>query len=69
MQQNGVPFDKEKPAVTSGVRVGTPACTTRGFGVAEFRDVGRVMADVLDGLAEGADMEAIGAPVAKKCGR
>jgi glycine hydroxymethyltransferase len=49
--KNGVPFDPEKPTVTSGVRLGTPAGTTRGFGVAEFRQVGRMIVDVLDGLA------------------
>jgi glycine hydroxymethyltransferase len=49
--KNGVPFDPEKPTVTSGVRLGTPAGTTRGFGVAEFRQVGTLIADVLDGLA------------------
>ena len=50
--KNGVPFDPEKPAVTSGVRLGSPAGTTRGFGVAEFREVGRMIAEVLDGLAQ-----------------
>jgi glycine hydroxymethyltransferase len=49
--KNGVPFDPEKPTVTSGVRLGSPAGTTRGFGVAEFRDIGRMIAEVLDGLA------------------
>ena len=49
--KNGVPFDPEKPTVTSGIRVGSPAGTTRGFGVAEFRTIGRLMAEVLDGLA------------------
>ena len=49
--KNGVPFDPEKPMVTSGVRLGAPAGTTRGFGVAEFRDVGRMIAEVLDGLS------------------
>jgi glycine hydroxymethyltransferase len=49
--KNGVPFDPEKPTVTSGVRLGTPAATTRGFGVAEFREVGRLIVEVLDGLA------------------
>jgi glycine hydroxymethyltransferase len=48
--KNGVPFDPEKPTVTSGVRLGTPAGTTRGFGVAEFRQVGELIGDVLDGL-------------------
>jgi glycine hydroxymethyltransferase len=49
--KNGIPFDPEKPAVTSGVRLGTPAGTTRGFGVAEFREVGKLIGQVLDGLA------------------
>jgi glycine hydroxymethyltransferase len=49
--KNGVPFDPEKPTVTSGIRLGAAAATTRGFGVAEFREVGRLIAEVLDGLA------------------
>ena len=49
--KNGVPFDPEKPQVTSGIRVGSPAGTTRGFGVAEFQLIGHLMAKVLDGLA------------------
>jgi glycine hydroxymethyltransferase len=49
--KNGIPFDTEKPTITSGVRLGTPAATTRGFGVAEFRAVGHLIGDVLDGLA------------------
>jgi glycine hydroxymethyltransferase len=54
--KNGVPFDPERPTVTSGIRLGTPAATTRGFGIAEFQDVGRLIIEVLDGLAEnGAD--------------
>jgi glycine hydroxymethyltransferase len=51
--KNGVPFDPEKPTVTSGIRLGTPAGTTRGFGVAEFQEVGRLINEVLDGLAVG----------------
>ena len=50
--KNGVPFDPEKPAVTSGVRLGSPAGTTRGFGTAEFRQVGEMIVEVLRGLAE-----------------
>jgi glycine hydroxymethyltransferase len=50
--KNGVPFDPEKPMVTSGIRLGAPAGTTRGFGVAEFQEVGRMIAEVLDGLAK-----------------
>jgi glycine hydroxymethyltransferase len=53
--KNGIPFDPEKPTVTSGIRLGTPAGTTRGFGPAEFRRVGELIADVLDGLAVNAE--------------
>ncbi|RLL71381.1 serine hydroxymethyltransferase [Paenirhodobacter hankyongi] len=49
--KNGIPFDPEKPTVTSGVRLGTPAGTTRGFGEAEFREIGRLIVEVVDGLA------------------
>ncbi len=49
--KNGVPFDPAPPAVTSGIRVGSPAGTTRGFGPAEFAQIGDLIADVLDGLA------------------
>ncbi|WP_112663585.1 serine hydroxymethyltransferase [Microvirga flavescens] len=49
--KNGVPFDPEKPMVTSGIRLGTPAATSRGFGVAEFRKVGELIVEALDGLA------------------
>ena len=49
--KNGVPFDPEKPMVTSGIRLGTPAATTRGFGADEFRQVGLFIGEVLDGLA------------------
>ncbi|MAO57038.1 MAG: serine hydroxymethyltransferase [Rhodospirillaceae bacterium] len=53
--KNGVPFDPEKPTVTSGVRLGTPAGTTRGFGTDEFKQIGNLIADVLDGLAANPD--------------
>ena len=49
--KNAIPFDPEKPTVTSGIRLGTPAATTRGFGTAEFEQVGDLIADVLEGLA------------------
>jgi glycine hydroxymethyltransferase len=49
--KNGVPFDPEKPTITSGVRLGTPAGTTRGFGIAEFQEVGRLIRMTLEGLA------------------
>lgn len=48
--KNGVPNDPEKPMVTSGIRLGTPAGTTRGFGPAEFREIGKLIIEVLDGL-------------------
>lgn len=53
--KNGIPFDPEKPTVTSGVRLGTPAGTTRGFGVEEFRTVANLIGDVLDSLAQNAE--------------
>ena len=49
--KNAIPFDPEKPMVTSGIRLGAPAGTTRGFGPGEFRQIGELIAEVLDGLA------------------
>jgi glycine hydroxymethyltransferase len=58
--KNGIPFDPEKPMITSGIRVGSPACTTRGFGVAEFRQVGEMISEVLDVLSQkGAEEDAL----------
>jgi len=72
--KNGIPFDPEKPMVTSGVRVGTPVGTTRGFGVEEFKLVGELISDVLDGLAKNrednmAAEKAAGEKVADLCKR
>ena len=73
--KNGIPFDPEKPTVTSGVRLGTPAGTTRGFGESEFREIGRLIVEVVDGLAsngeEGnSDVEAaVKTKVAALCAR
>ncbi|MGC2630174.1 MAG: serine hydroxymethyltransferase, partial [Rhodomicrobium sp.] len=53
VNKNGVPFDPEKPAITSGIRAGSPAGTTRGFGVKEFSTVGSMIVSVLDGLKQG----------------
>ena len=65
--KNGVPFDPEKPMVTSGIRLGTPAATTRGFGKDEFRQVGLMIGEVLDGLASNSnDNSAVEAAVAEK---
>lgn len=64
--KNGVPFDPEKPAITSGIRVGSPAATTRGFGIAEFRQVGEFMVEVLDGLASGGDNSQVEKSVGEK---
>jgi glycine hydroxymethyltransferase len=73
--KNAIPFDPEKPAVTSGIRLGSPAATTRGFGAAEFRQVGQMIAEVLDGLSgsnDGANTtveQAVGKRVLELCGR
>ena len=73
--KNGIPFDTEKPTITSGVRLGTPAGTTRGFAEAEFRDIGRWITEVVDGLAangedgNGAVEAAVRAKVQALCDR
>ncbi|MBN9529156.1 MAG: serine hydroxymethyltransferase [Alphaproteobacteria bacterium] len=71
--KNGIPFDPEKPAVTSGIRLGTPALTTRGFGPAEFTVVADLIGDVLDALArgeeEGPSYDAVRQGVAQLCRR
>jgi glycine hydroxymethyltransferase len=54
--KNGVPFDPEKPMVTSGIRLGTPAATSRGFSAGEFRRVGQLIVETLDGLARNGDV-------------
>ena len=73
--KNGIPFDDEKPTVTSGIRLGSPAGTTRGFGTPEFRQIADWIVEVVDGLAangeEGnAAVEAkVKAEVAELCAR
>jgi glycine hydroxymethyltransferase len=73
--KNAIPFDPEKPTVTSGIRLGTPAATTRGFGPAEFRAVGLMISEVLDALGRSNDgsnaaaESAVGARVRELCAR
>ena len=73
--KNAIPFDPAKPAVTSGIRLGTPAATSRGFGVAEFEEIGRMIGEVLDGLSRSNDgtntavEEAVGKRVLELCAR
>jgi glycine hydroxymethyltransferase len=50
--KNAIPFDTEKPAITSGIRLGTPAGTTRGFGPAEFKEIGKLIVEVVDAVAK-----------------
>ena len=65
--KNGIPFDPEKPMITSGVRLGSPACTTRGFGPVEFRQVADLICEVLDGLSKSnGDNTAVETAVAAK---
>jgi glycine hydroxymethyltransferase len=68
--KNAIPFDPEKPTITSGVRLGSPAATTRGFGIEEFRQVGHLIGDVLDGLAasNSGDNTAVEATIRAKVG-
>jgi glycine hydroxymethyltransferase len=61
--KNGIPFDPLPPMQTSGLRVGSPAGTTRGFGPAEFRQIGKWIGEVLDGLKDGGDNSAVEAKV------
>ena len=73
--KNAIPFDPEKPAITSGIRLGSPAATTRGFGTAEFREIGLMIDEVLEGLSRSNDgandaaEAAVGARVQALCAR
>jgi glycine hydroxymethyltransferase len=73
--KNAIPFDPEKPAITSGVRLGSPAGTTRGFGIDEFLDIGLMINEVLEGLGHSNDgantavEQAVGARVKQLCAR
>ncbi len=61
--KNGIPFDPAKPAITSGIRLGTPACTTRGFGEAEFAKVAELIDRVLEAARAGEGLEQVSAQV------
>ena len=73
--KNAIPFDPEKPMITSGIRLGSPAATSRGFGATEFRQIGEMIDDVLEGLARSNDATntaaeaAVGARVQALCAR
>jgi glycine hydroxymethyltransferase len=67
--KNGIPFDPEKPMVTSGIRLGSPAGTSRGFRAAEFREIGNLIADVLDAKGEPAVVAATKAKAIDLCRR
>jgi glycine hydroxymethyltransferase len=74
--KNAIPFDPAKPAITSGIRLGSPAATSRGFGTAEFRQIGLMINDVLEGLQKSnsddgntAVEQAVGARVRELCAR
>ena len=73
--KNAIPFDPEKPAITSGIRLGSPAATSRGFGAAEFREIGLMIDEVLEGLSHSNDganavaEAAVGARVQALCTR
>jgi glycine hydroxymethyltransferase len=67
--KNGIPFDPEKPTVTSGIRLGSPAGTTRGFGQAEFRKIGEMIAEALDGQGDPAVEASVLARVREMCAR
>jgi glycine hydroxymethyltransferase len=72
--KNAIPFDPEKPTITSGIRLGTPAATTRGFGQAEFKQVAEMILEVLAGLAKnpednGAVEQRVRGRVAELCKR
>ena len=68
--KNSVPFDTEKPAITSGIRLGTPAGTTRGFGPAEFKEIGKLIVEVVDAVSKNGDDgdPAVEASVAERVG-
>jgi len=73
--KNAIPYDPEKPTITSGIRLGSPAATSRGFGTEEFRQVGLMINEVLEGLGRSNDgtntavEQAVGRRVQELCAR
>ena len=66
--KNAVPFDTEKPAITSGIRLGSPAGTTRGFGPAEFREIGKLIVEVVDAVGRKEELAGVEASVRERVG-
>ncbi len=69
VNKNGIPFDPQKPAVTSGIRIGSPAITTRGMGVSEAREIGKIIGEALDDVASRARIESLRGRVAELTSR
>ena len=69
MNKNAIPNDPQKPAVTSGIRIGSPAITTRGFRRAEVEELAELIADVLDNPSENANLERVAGEVKALCAR
>jgi glycine hydroxymethyltransferase len=69
VNKNGIPFDPQKPAITSGIRIGTPAVTTRGMGAAEAREIGKIIGEALDDVGTRTKMEKLRGRVAELTSR
>jgi glycine hydroxymethyltransferase len=69
VNKNGVPFDPQKPAITSGIRIGTPAVTTRGMGLAEAREIGKIIGEALDDVGPRRHLEKLRGRVAELTAR
>jgi glycine hydroxymethyltransferase len=69
VNKNGIPFDPQKPAITSGIRIGSPAITSRGMGVAEAREIGKIIGEALDDVGTRVKMEKLRGRVAELTSR